>query len=1162
MSQTQRIFSHVQWVFVALAAALGGVSLLSVLIRGGSSPAGLRGGLVQLFGLSKDEVKPFGFDEAFNSAYRPRLPAVSWSRVGDAAIEKRGDGVTYRVEWPSGEETALYSVEELQAAIHEGSGMTSADEKPKLGTQVLSPDESLLLVAVNTLKVYRHSTTAVYFIYDLKSKTAVPLVREDETKEVGPGKRLQLAEWAPSTARSTFSTVSVSRISYVESNDVWVAEVSREGGEDSPLSVNLWRVTDDGAENKVQSGLQDWVYEEEIFQQTSAVWWAPDGGSFAFLRFEIGEVPEYTFPFYSLEDAYNDNYRYKYPKPGYPISKVALFVHECDRRRRTVEIPVELPSSSSSAVKEEEKQKKEKEGYVTEIVWLSKTRMFARTMNRIQDRSSLWRADFNFLSAHEDPLMELSQIGQADSKTWLMPGSTVVPLTDSLFVDKVEFDSSEHLGLFDAVTGVRKTMLTRGRDTRVDSTVAFDASRQIFWFVSTGNLGAPNRLVLGVRVPLEEEGKQMFPKETELFSFGTMEMQRREMSIDTTDGEHPGPLQSGGHWMSASFSATRTFAVLRDTASSPLPSSRVLQVIDEGGKVVVKEVKVLETNEKWAQKMKEFNLPTRRFLTVEAGADKGVPSMDALIVLPPSFPSLPDPQTGLDPKKKLDLSYLEHAAGCGDRGQEGKGTTTAKKFAVLFHVYGGPGAQLATAPSDYLSERTAWHSHLASSHEFIIVTVDPVGSGGKSLGFERDYTYKRLGHWEALSLQKAIDQVRSSCFVDAQRTALWGWSYGGYLSSRIASGAGLETERRSERKEIAGLPQTGLRTVMAVAPVTDWRLYDASYTERYMQTPQENEAGYNSSSVVILNREATRRNGGGGNEGICDASHYFVIHGLADDNVHFQNSALLAKELEAANVQFKSFYYPDRDHSLTDPVTQASNLQLYHMLEDHLLAELTTGGSEAKKVQTSGGLSALEETEALETVQTWLFTELESLYLDPYKQRVRLCWQDVKNLRPTAKDMVISFFGRAVQVLSALQRLVPALAFGTPAFFPLEYSILLEALPAEGSAKRFVLTNNMDFTPTGLFNCLRKHEQTVLRPHLHPFGSLHSRPYSPPSPPSPLLLQRHQRARALPRRRMARRRSPRTSSVSFVESSTSGGSIPSALTVEGLLMIAPPVLLP
>uniref|UniRef100_A0A0G4GJ65 Integrase catalytic domain-containing protein n=1 Tax=Chromera velia CCMP2878 TaxID=1169474 RepID=A0A0G4GJ65_9ALVE len=76
--------------------------------------------------------------------------------------------------------------------------------------------------------------------------------------------------------------------------------------------------------------------------------------------------------------------------------------------------------------------------------------------------------------------------------------------------------------------------------------------------------------------------------------------------------------------------------------------------------------------------------------------------------------------------------------------------------------------------------------------------------------------------------------------------------------------------------------------------------------------------------------------------------------------------------------------------------------------------------------------------------------------------------------------MVISFFGRAVQVLGALQRLIPALAFGTPAFFPLEYSILLEALPAERSAKRFVLTNNIDFTPTGLFNCLRRHEQTVL----------------------------------------------------------------------------------
>merc|ERR1711879_412723 len=137
-------------------------------------------------------------------------------------------------------------------------------------------------------------------------------------------------------------------------------------------------------------------------------------------------------------------------------------------------------------------------------------------------------------------------------------------------------------------------------------------------------------------------------------------------------------------------------------------------------------------------------------------------------------------------------------------------------------------------------------------------------------------------------------------YIDSSRIGIWGWSYGGYMSSRIIS---------------AGNPI--VKAAISVSPVTDWKFYDNIYTERYMQTPEFNAVGYEESSVL-------------GRAGfILPESSYLLVHGTADDNVHFQNSADWVSDLVRAGVDFRTMYYPDKSHSLLGLETRT---HLYKMM--------------------------------------------------------------------------------------------------------------------------------------------------------------------------------------------------------------------------------------
>ena len=228
-----------------------------------------------------------------------------------------------------------------------------------------------------------------------------------------------------------------------------------------------------------------------------------------------------------------------------------------------------------------------------------------------------------------------------------------------------------------------------------------------------------------------------------------------------------------------------------------------------------------------------------------------------------------------------------------------------KQYPVLMYQYSGPGSQeVHNAYSNGFYGGLIWEQHLAGKG-YIVVCVDGRGTGGRGSDFKR-CTYMKMGDLESRDQVETALWLAKQPYVDAQRIAIWGWSFGGFNTlMSMCEGRGV------------------FNCGVAVAPVTDWRFYDTIYTERFMRTPQENPDGYDCSP---LHR--------------CERIHgdLLLVHGTADDNVHFQNSAELAEALVQQDYQFDQQVYTNRNHSIFGGQTRhhlISRIESY--LDRHLL---------------------------------------------------------------------------------------------------------------------------------------------------------------------------------------------------------------------------------
>jgi dipeptidyl-peptidase-4 len=222
----------------------------------------------------------------------------------------------------------------------------------------------------------------------------------------------------------------------------------------------------------------------------------------------------------------------------------------------------------------------------------------------------------------------------------------------------------------------------------------------------------------------------------------------------------------------------------------------------------------------------------------------------------------------------------------------------SKKYPVLMHVYGGPGSQQVL--DSYPGGDFYWYQMLLKKG-YLIYCVDNRGTGGRGVAFKK-ITYQNLGKIEVQDQIDAAKFIGNLPYVDASRIGIWGWSYGGFMSSNcLMQGADV------------------FKAAIAVAPVTNWRFYDSIYTERYQRTPQENPKGYDENSPVF---HVNKLKG-----------NLLLVHGTGDDNVHFQNAVALEDALISANKQFQTFYYPNRNHGISGGNTR---LHLYNMMTKFL----------------------------------------------------------------------------------------------------------------------------------------------------------------------------------------------------------------------------------
>lgn len=305
----------------------------------------------------------------------------------------------------------------------------------------------------------------------------------------------------------------------------------------------------------------------------------------------------------------------------------------------------------------------------------------------------------------------------------------------------------------------------------------------------------------------------------------------------------------------ATFSSDYSYYILNhNTVNEP----SIITLNDRSGKTI----RTLEDNHSLKSRLSDFEIPATEFFTFNTST--GV-SLNGSMVKPANF----DAQ---------------------------------KKYPVLMYVYGGPGSQ--TVADSWGGGRAKWNSYLAQQG-YIVVSIDGRGTGYRGAKFKK-VTYKDLGNYELQDQIEGAKWLAKQHFVDAGRIGIWGWSFGGYMSSLcITKGAGI------------------FKMAIAVAPVTSWRFYDSIYTERYLQTPQENPAGYDENSPINFAKNMK--------------GNFLLVHGTGDDNVHFQNSVMFSEALIQADKQFDQAYYPNKNHGIYGGNT---TFQLYTRLTNYIMQNL------------------------------------------------------------------------------------------------------------------------------------------------------------------------------------------------------------------------------
>ena len=332
---------------------------------------------------------------------------------------------------------------------------------------------------------------------------------------------------------------------------------------------------------------------------------------------------------------------------------------------------------------------------------------------------------------------------------------------------------------------------------------------------------------------------------TDLLKYNKKEKEIYYQSVETTsigraiyaidlDGQSKRLLSPKKGFNGATFNAQGDYFIHSYSDSETPPIYQLVRSSDR------KVIRRLLNNQPLIEKLNDYNLPKKEFQTININGYQ----LNSYLIKPINF----------DPNKK---------------------------YPVVVYQYSGPGSQQVS--NRWMNSNDLWHL-LLTQKDYIVACVDPRGTGYKGRDFKK-LTYMNLVKYETedqISFGRYLSQLP---YVDSDRIGIWGWSFGGHVSSQSLL-----------------LGHDVFSLAIAVAPVTSWRFYDTIYTERFMRTPQENPEGYDRNAP--LNHVEKLK------------GDYLIIHGSGDDNVHLQNTMEMASKLIQANKPFDMMIYPDKNHGI------------------------------------------------------------------------------------------------------------------------------------------------------------------------------------------------------------------------------------------------------
>ncbi|KAI8454775.1 dipeptidyl peptidase IV N-terminal region-domain-containing protein [Phakopsora pachyrhizi] len=632
----------------------------------------------------------------------------------------------------------------------------------------VSSDLRYVMIPNTIKKQWRYSSFGIYWIFDTEQKTVTSLHSQRSNSDP----QISIAQWSP-TGHS---------IAYVFRNDIYL--ITNPQRSSDPL-----RLTKTGT-STIFNGVCDWVYEEEVFSDSTALWWSPDSRKIVWLSSDESEVRDYQLTVYNPSTTagrvtpYKNKKFMKYPKPGYENPIVALRMFDLDGYERS------LASGNGKKVEVDDFIRElkldgaieDKERIIMEVAWVSDDELIVREINRIAtiEKTGYFRFDNSAMSnvskdrGHEvlgKVVMDLDYT-KIDGG-WAEPGQFIRPITpvnskhdfEPGYLDiRIDPQGYRHVAYFSPSDSDRPIFLSSGQWEVDEKILAVDLDRRLVYFI--GANPSTERHLYSVRLPDREELKGLRNMK------GESEGRNRNGISKVTDGV--------GYY-SAEFSGLGGFYLL--SYSGPdVPWQKLIKVDDHSFDNMIEE------NVGLKRSLQEFDLPAINYRTVKNSIGQ---DMNVREILP------------------VDMDF--------------SGRT---KYPVLFRVYGGPNSQMA-------SKRFGidWNDYLSSALSYIIVNIDGRGTGFRGRSF-RVGVRNRLGELESLDMSTAAKFYAKLKYVDPDRIGIWGWSYGGYLTCKTA-------ESYSSVFSMA----------LAVAPVTDWRYYDSIYTERYMSTPHLNKIGYERSAV-------------------------------------------------------------------------------------------------------------------------------------------------------------------------------------------------------------------------------------------------------------------------------------------------------------------------